>query len=414
MISENILYVIARLAAATLRPLTLLVLGKVLVEENLALYAIFLLIIGLGILLCGADPHRIYYDRYFKGMANVALPFADYLTKLTLLVFIGSLVTVIGGIVYGLPAPLIGLAVICFLIEKGFDEILRFCLFEQNFSKWSWIILARVSVNHLAIAVLGFAHYWLGATITLPFFLSVITLTSAASLILAWTCYGRASLSLPSYCKIIVHRLKRGMRAVHLTLWDLIRVSSLGAVNNLDRVIVGLVDTAVLASMTLLNMCFSFIQQFVDMFFTSRVRGDLLRGDIRFCSLLFNRTLWLAIAAGICAGFIAMYASRFVASDKFDYSLEFVAFYLFLHVAISLTAIFQQMVYWGSGLQHCFVIELLYLGTLGVLTGILVLVHSSLSWYLSALAAAVGARGLIYAIHAYQQERLQRGSISAT
>ncbi len=414
MISENVVYVIARLAAATLRPFTLLVLGKVLAGENLALYAIFLLIIGIGILLCGADPHRVYYDRYFKGLKNVAFHFSDYLTKLAILFFWGALVTFVAGIAYGLSVSLIGLAIICFLIEKSFDEIQRFCLFEQNFSKWSRIILVRVSLNHIAIALLGFAHFRLGVTISLPLFLSVITLASAVSLTSAWTRADGSLLALLSYCRIIVHRVKRSLRSFHLILWDLTRVSSLGAVNHLDRVIVGFVDTTVLASMTLLNMCFGFVQQAVDMFFTSRVRGDLLRADIRVSSLFFNRSLSLAIAAGVCAGFLAMYASRFVAGGRFDYSLEFVTFYLFLHVTISLTAIFQQMVYWGSGLQRSFVIELMFLGLLGALTGMLMFAYSSVFGYLGALATAVGIRALIYAIHASRQEGLRKGSISAT
>jgi hypothetical protein len=403
--SENFLYLMARLAAATLRPFTLLILGKILAEENLALYSIFILIIGLGILLCGADPHRVYYDRYFKGLINVELAFCDYLTKLSLLVFLGVFFTIIFGILYDLPPSLITLAAICFLIEKSFDEILRFYLFKKDFSKWSRIILMRVILNHISIALFGFAYFWLEATPSLTFFLFVITCMSALSFGLAWNSSERASWEFFSYVKIIAHRVKRSLKCIHLILWDLIRVSSLGTVNHVDRLIIGFVDTSVLASMTLLNMCFGFVQQFVDMFFTSRIRSDLLRGDVSFYNLCFNRSLWLAVAAGICAAFFAMYASQFVAGSNFNYSIEFITFYLFFHVAISLTAILQQLVYWGGGLQLSFVIELLFLLLLGVLTGILIFTHSTIFWYLGAFAIAVGARGLIYSINASRQQR---------
>lgn len=409
LLRDEALYVSARVAAASLRPLNLLFLANMVAGDGLSLYALFLLIVGIGMLLCGADPHRKYYDRYFRGSSTAALPFTDYLAKLIILVLFGATAIIIVGFTYDAPFWLIGFCVAYFSIEKAFDEVLRFYLFEQNFRRWSEVIIQRVFANHLVTVLFGILHFAFDMRVHLPIFLLFSMFASTASLYFAWNGVGIMPSITRHHSKVIIYRLKRSFRSGPQMLWDMVRVSTLGSVNQLDRVVGGLVDSSALPSLTLLNMCFGFIQQFVDMFYTSRVRRELLRGEIKLRAAACSSSLWLSLLTGCAAGLIALYISNLVTSEKIYYAAEYIIIYLMLHTMIAITSIFQQIVYWNSGIGTCFSFELLFVSTLLLFFGS---TSGDLTWYLYGFLAAVGTRGLLYALQVGRQERWsQIGSV---
>lgn len=152
-------------------------------------------------------------------------------------------------------------------------------------------------------------------------------------------------------------------------------------------------------------MSFSIIGNFVDFFFVSRIRVNLLRNDTPVLKVIAGPKLWLSVAAGILAAIAIITAGKVLLGRIYEFDFRLVGLVAVINITLAITAIPQQVVYWRDGPPGTFRVELPFLLALAAPFLIMIGRPWRLTDALSIIALGLLVRLLLYLIRSHGSTR---------
>lgn len=347
--------------------------------------------VAIGMMMMSIDPYRAYYKRLFNGLPAGR----DFVLYLIILGSWGAVVAASAAAILltkGVAIPVACLTIGMFVGEKAADEILRFRLFERDMRRWSTYVIGRAAlqlaglVACLAIPDRGLAFrvyaVFFSLSWTIAFFGPVRSVAGIVGRHRAVFAGGK-----------FWRQARRNFAASAALMLASFMMS---APIYFDKIITLLVDKASLPLFLIASMSFSIVGNFVDFFFVSRIRVELLRNDVPVAKMILDAWLWSCVAVGIAAGCCIMVAEKLLLGRIYDFDFAILALIATINASVALTAIPEQVVYWRDGPRGIFTVELPFLaGT--ALAFFLRLGHAwSLTSALCVVAAALVVRLGLY------------------
>jgi hypothetical protein len=351
-------YLVGRTLSVLTRPLSLLLVNNYLSKEASQGVAEVFLLTSLTMGWIAADPHRRFYRIHFSASTvSTILAFYSYFSSLFLLNFVGCII-IFCLIIYSTNS--LWLAIFCipyFISEKLADEVLRYNLFEKKFEKWGNLSLQRsllqISSVLLLILVLGTST---SAQIIILFFSIIGVLIFVREFPHSflhnkqWTRF-----------RVIIHRLPRAVKLLRIDwiLWAMTVVSA--GIQYSDRLSIMFIERESLPLFTLVTMSFSIVPMFIDFFYLSKYRRDILSEIILIQDVIFNKQFARDITISILIAFLAAYSVLRISAG----GSEFPFYYVFAIAAMSISAaivyIPYEILYWKFSLRYIFLIDLSFL-----------------------------------------------------
>jgi hypothetical protein len=361
-------YAAGRVVALLTRPVFLFLANNYLGRDAAEGLALAFLASGIGMAAIAADPHRDFYARHF-GLDGVPIrrSYFVYLASLAMLGVVGCLI--VGGIAarFSDSRVLVLCAVVYFVSEKLADEVLRFRLFDRDFSGWGRSALARSALQVLALATVGVL-----SPVGVPAWLMVLVLSAATFMVFI----PHVPIPPTMLRRLLTPRTSRRLFAqAFLSLrmnWVLWAISLFATtVGYLDRLVALALSPALLPVFTLIVMAFSSVTTAVDFFFLSLHRRELLQRTITLRDLLGNRRFQLSVAGGLLVGGVGTAMILQLAVGAADFPLWYVATIAVVQTSMALSMTPQQILYWGRQFQSILYTETCFwaviaLGVLGV------------------------------------------------
>lgn len=348
----NIRYAIARLLNMAVRPAALTAIAYFFGKGSADSLSLIIFSVAIGMMFMSIDPYRAYYKRFFNGYpaGNDFIIYIIVITGWGLLVSLA----IVGSLVVQHVPPLISiLGMLMFIGEKLADELLRFRLFERDLEGWSNLVIRRSTMQ---LAGLGLCIMLRGWGLSFDLFLLIFTLTWTAAFIEPINQIGRIVLRhLPLFFSF---KMLRGAR-LRLVASGMLMLSSFmsAAPSYFDRMITILVDKSSLPLFLIASMSFAIISNFVDFFFVSKIRLNLLKNDIHLRQIILNPSLWLCILAGTTGGTIIIITEKLILGHIYNFDYNVLILIAAINVMLSLIAIPQQIVYWRDGPRGILTVE---------------------------------------------------------
>ncbi len=398
----NLHYATARLLNMAVRPAALTAVayffGKTPAEE----LSLIIFTVAIGMMFMSIDPHRAYYKKFFNSLPS-ANDFAIYIIILSSWMLLVSVAIVIILSLQNVPPLICALSVAMFAGEKFADELLRFRIFDRDLDSWSRLVMRR---SLLQLAGLAICVALLGMDISFNLFLLAFSLSWVIAFFEPIFRVGHIiGRHLPSFTSAKIFRSAGRRFSGSATLMLSSFIAS--APTYFDRMITVIVDKSSLPLFLIASMSFAIITSFVDFFFVSRIRVNLLRNDVALKDILLRGSLWLCILAGIVAGVVIIAFEKLVLGHIYTFDYPVLTLIAVTNVLLALVAIPQQIVYWRDGPRGIFAVEIPFLAV----TGAIFLFRWGDGWTLAG-ALAVIAAGLFFRFLLYLG-RVRYGSVPA-
>jgi len=388
---SNIRYIIARLMNMAVRPAALSAsayfFGKAQAED----LSLIISAVAIAMMMMSIDPYRAYYKRLFNHQPS-GTEFAVYIITIVTWGGVVAAVTAAMLALRGVPTSICLLAPVAFAGDKVADEVLRFRLFEKDVGRWSNLVIGRsvVQLGGLAVCILlpgrtdMFALYlglycasWI-PTYWLPL-MRVVRLVGGHP-----TAFARP-------------KLWRRARGRFLASAGLMAASLMSSVPTyFDKLVAVSVNKASVPPFLIAAMCFSIIGNFVDFFYVSRIRVDLLRNDRPVFAFLSNRALWASVLSGLVAGSAIMAGEQLLLGRIYAFDLPVLCIITIINITLAITAIPQQIVYWRDGPRGIFKAEIPFLALLATGFGVFHGQYWNLAGVLAIIAVGLLARLIFY------------------
>lgn len=294
-------YLISRCLTVVYKPLILYIFSAISIDLSNLVGLVFLNT-TISMLSIQSETHRYFYKIHFNQ--NNAIPtqksYTQYIGLITLMLSIGIIISAVLAFYKEVNLFFIVSCVLYFIVEKVFDEVLRYDLFAKNFKQWSTLSVYRFVIFIISIV-------------------PVLIMTSTTSLII---CFGINFLG----CIVFLHTIHRGFKEVigfvcqyYLRLiriglksinlvwvfW-LLSISS-SVFNNYDRLFIYFFSKNEIAYLLIIFMIFSVIQLTVELFFTSLSRNEILNGKFDNMQFLFKRRFLMIVLAGTALSFVVYF-----------------------------------------------------------------------------------------------------------
>lgn len=331
------------------RPLMLLALKQWGSNELAASTAIVFLMTSLAMSVSGFDTHRIFYQTYFNDsrVRGTRYSYRTYLDTIALQILItGPILAFFVGVWFGdfLLALLVS---VYFASERLADESQRFLIFAGHRHEWGRCILIK-------------------AILQLAGVLSAVLLLHSKATYLIMACLVGANLvaygTKISWYNMTWHR-KAWLTALYSCLnqrlfWILSVINTL--ISNLDRVVVMLFMPSNMAEYTILVSCMSIVQNFIEYFFLSFRRRDILQGHLTLKGVFHNKRIYLILGAGATLGFIASIAMLWLYhAGQIDH-IELIPIVLLTQLSLAITLILREIIYWNHRVQLLLMLEITF------------------------------------------------------
>jgi hypothetical protein len=387
----NLHYAAARLSNMAVRPASLTAVayffGKLPAEQ----LSLIIFTVAIGMMFMSIDPYRAYYKSFFNTQP-AANDFVIYIIILSswMLVVSTAIIAILSW--QQVPLPICILSVGMFIGEKIADEQLRFRLFERDLVNWSRLVIRR---SGLQLAGLGICALLFNSSISFDLFLLIFSF----SWIVAFfePLYRTGRIIRRHFPTFVSGKMLRGA-AFRFTSSASLMLSSFmsSAPTYFDRVITIIVDKSSLPLFLIASMSFAIIGNFVDFFFVSKIRLNLLKNDVHLREVLLRGSLWICVAAGIGAGITIITVEKLLLGHIYSFDYVVLSLIAVINILLSLTAIPQQIVYWRDGPKGIFTVELPFLS--GIIAIFLLRWGHvwTLAGALTVVAIGLGVRFLLY------------------
>ncbi len=331
--------------------------------------SIIIFSVAIAMLSMSIDPYRAYYKKHFNA-DNSAHEFIIYIIIITAWISLISAMMFTVMVVQHVPISLCILSVTMFVGEKFADETLRYYLFKKDMAMWSNLTLKRSSLQlaGLLVAIL------LSRT---DYGFSLLLISFTSSWIFAFSKPVKNVISTifrkyPVFTGKKFHRMaiSRIPSSIFLMASSLMASSP----SYFDKIVTLLADRASLPLFLIASMSFSLIQSFVDFFFVSKIRVELLQNNVGLGRLIFSRTLFYCIVMGAVGGAIIIAVQALILKGIYRFDLGILMLVASINIVLAITTIPQQVVYWRDGAQGIVVAEVgfflpvagLYLSLIGI------------------------------------------------
>ena len=281
-----------------------------------------------------------------------------------------------------------------FIGEKFADEILRFCLFKRDIAMWSNLVIKRSGIQFLGLTIsilidkVEYSFPLLLISFTLSWIFSFYGPVKDITSIL-WKNY-------PVFWGEKFYRKagSRIMSSVFLMASSLMSSSP----SYFDKIVTLLADKASLPLFLIVSMSFSLIQSFVDFFFISRIRLELLQNNISLGRMIFSRKLLYCIVMCAVGGAVIIAIEALFLENIYRFDMVILILVASINIILAVTAIPLQIVYWRDGPQGIFIAELGFFIPAAVLYLSLVGIQWTLASALGVIAISLAVRFISYII----------------
>lgn len=390
-VRANLHYATARLLNMAVRPASLTAVAYFFGKSPAEDLSLIIFTVATGMMFMSIDPYRAYYKKFFNAQP-AGNDFALYIIILSSWMAIVSVAIAAILTAQQVPPLICLLSIGMFIGEKIADEQLRFLVFDRDLGRWSRLVIRRsiLQLSGLAICV---ALRGGGA----PFELFLVAFSLSWMVAFAEPIYRtgrivRRRLALLVSGKMLAGARRRCASSATLMLSSFIA----SAPTYFDRIITIIVDKSSLPLFLIASMSFAVITSFVDFFFVSRIRVNLLRNDVTLGEVLSRASLWLCILVGTLAGIAIIAVERLVLGHIYAFDYAVLALIAATNILLALLAIPQQIVYWRDGPRGIFAVELPFLA---VIAGIFLAGWNDrweLAEALAVIAAGLSLRFLLY------------------
>lgn len=339
-------YIVGRVAAMASRPLMLLALKHWGGNDLAATVAVVFLVAMLASAVSGFDTHRRFYRTYFgeQQLRRIQAAYREYYGATTLqIVLVGPLL--IGFMAYRFGDLMLAILVAAyFASERLADEAQRFLIFKGNRQEWGWRILAKAMLQLIGVSVVAVS---LGPAAG-PAVVGLLLVGNLAA-------YG-AKLSrryLPA--KWLDWKIGAAACVNQRIFWLLSMITTF--ISYLDRVVVMLFQQSDMAVYTILVSSISIVQNAVEYFFISLRRRDILQGQFSLSGIFLNRYFYLLLGIAALVGTAVSWVMlRLYHGIQIDH-LELVPIVLLSQVALSVTLVLREIIYWNYSVEHLAYLE---------------------------------------------------------
>lgn len=329
-------YISGRVAALASRPLMLLALKHWGGNDVAATVAVVFLVAMLASAVSAFDTHRGFYQAYFGDQRTRGLrpSYRLYCGATTLQVaLVSPLLAAFMLHRFGDPA-LAALVAAYFASERLADEAQRFLIFAGHRQQWGGRIMSKAM---LQLAGVSAAAVLLGPAAA----------QAAVGLLLAGNLavYG-AKVPL-RYLPAQWQDWKVGAAACfnQRLFWLLSMVTT--SISYLDRIVVMVFQQSDMALYTILVSSMSIVQNAVEYFFMSLRRRVILQGQLSLAGVFLNRRFYLILGSATLAGcMVSWLLLRLYHGRQID-NLELVPIVLLSQVALSVTLVLREIIYWN-------------------------------------------------------------------
>jgi len=325
------------------------------------LFAAIMLTSLLVLVSLGVDIHRNYYNSYFGGSPRTDLKktLTDYLAALIIILGLGA-VFIFGVLLYqNQNTELIVAAMFFLLSEKLCDEMMRYCLFSENFDRWGFCGAFRFLLSiFLAILIVEFFDS-----------------NSVAHIV--------GSMAFGNFCGILYLKLsgtidiKFGKLKVRSSLYSGLKLiykssavwvlSLLGAAYTyLDRIITINLDATSIGYFTLVVSAAAVLQMMIDYFYTSLVRKRLLDGTIGINSVVTDIRWQVSVLLGLGIAAAAMLFVHLTETLDSELSLGVYICVIGYQFLVANTQIVKEINFWRKSINLSVLIELFGLSLFGI------------------------------------------------
>jgi hypothetical protein len=308
-----------------------------------ATVAVVFLVAMLAMAVSAFDTHRGFYQAYFADKRSRGLkPSYCGATTLQVVVVCPLLAAFM---VHRFADPALAVLVTAyFASERLADEAQRFLIFTGHRQEWGGRIMAKAM---LQLGAAGAAAMLLG-----PHSAHAAVAALIAGNVMA---YGT---KLP--WRHLPGRWRDWKEAAAACLnqrlfWLLSMISTV--ISYLDRVVVMLFQQSDMAVYTILVSSISIVQNAVDYFFVSLRRRDILKGQLPLAGIFLNRRFYLTLGVAALVGCTASFVMlRLYHGQQIDH-LELVPIVLLSQVALSVTLVLREIIYWNYSVQRLAMLE---------------------------------------------------------
>jgi len=351
--------------------------------------SIIIFSVAIAMLLMCIDPHRAYYKKHFSQQ-NSAHEFTIYLIIIVTWMSLISAVMFTALVIHHTPVPISVLAVMMFVGEKVADESLRYCLFKKDLTKWSNLVITRAGVQLSGLAFSILLH-------SFPLLLISFTLSWAFPFYRPL----KYLLSIIRKNDAVFFGLKFYRKAgSKITASAFLMASSLmsSSPSYFDKIVTLVADKASLPLFLIASMCFSLVQVFVDFFFVSRIRLELLQNSISLGHMLFSRKLFYCVVVGLGASAAVMAIEILFLKNVYSFDLAILILVAAINIILAMTTIPQQIVYWRDGPPGIFLAELGFFLPVTILYLSLIHMRWTLTSALAVLTLGLAVRFVSYVL----------------
>ncbi len=347
-------YLIARGITVVYRPLVLFVLSIISVPASNILGLVFVNT-TLTMLVIQADSHRFFYKSHFKGERTSFFDrnYFQYLGLITLMITLGMLVSFFLSVAKLNNAPFIISCILYFIIEKFFDEILRYDLFAKEFSRWAKLSILRFLVFIVSIIPVFF---WKST--------EVLIISFACNFLFCFLTFQIVNGQLKklfSFClRKYFQLLKKGVESVNIIFIFWILSISASIFNNYDRLFIYFFQKDQVAYLLIIFMLFSGIQLMVEFFFTSISRNDILKGLLdNMFFLRSKKFLGIIISATLLSGVVYFLFHKYNRVYKYEPDLRVAVLVAVSQICLSVIAILREINFWKFNQRRLFTLEII-------------------------------------------------------
>jgi hypothetical protein len=334
-------YISGRMAALASRPLMLVALNKWGGNDVAATVAVVFLVVMLAAAVSAFDTHRGFYQAFFGDERSRELKpsYRLYCGATTLQIALVSPLLV-AFVLYRFADPaLAALVAVYFASDRLADEAQRFLIFRGHRQEWGGRMMVKTVLQ-------------LGGAAAAAMLLGQHAAHAAVAVLLAGNAVAYGTKLPWRYLPRRWDELK-GAAATCLNqrlFWLLSMVTTF--ISYLDRIVVMLFQQSDMAAYTILVSSMSIVQNAVDYFFMSLRRRDILRGQLSLAGIFLNRHFYLILSAAALVGCIVSWLMlRLYHGRQIDH-LELVPIVLLSQVALSVTLVLREIVYWNHNVQR--------------------------------------------------------------
>jgi hypothetical protein len=378
---NELTYITGRVTALASRPLMLLFLNHWVGNDLASAVAVIFLVTILATALSAFDTHRSFYQAYFgiqknKGVRSLYRLYCN--TIIFQVVVVAPLIAAL--IVYRTADTVLAVFVsFYFISERLADEAQRFLIFKGSRKEWGGRIIAKTMLQLVGVCT---SAYIFGSAASWPIVLSLMFGNLFAyGIKFPWR---YLSVSKLDWEAAITDCLSQRL------YWLLSLISIF--ISHFDRVVVMLFKQSDMAIYTVMVSCISIIQNVVDYFFVAPRRRDILQGQLGLRDLFLYRNFYVILGIGAFVGCLGSWLMIKVYHGQQDNDIELIPVILFSQIALSITLVLREIVYWNLCVRRLVWIEGCFIVLCFVTASALRVTEHEYNFVLSMISLFLGLR----------------------